>query len=436
MISPARVRKNTGVSPAVGANWQFAGTATAARDCSSDETHQLVLRFIRAFNAGKTARLDALFAEDDGDGNAATPSFQWYSTGPPGQRFGRIADDRSTLMHYFAMRHNHGERLRLLWMSHGGTAPGKGYFDFAICLTGRPQIAVWSVGYQGGEAAGTGMVLTSSGEVLTNNHVIEGATSIKVIVPSTGQSYKADVLGYSVTADTALLKLEGASGLATVRTGDSSKLRRGQLERAVGNAGGTGRLTSVTGRVTGLGRTITAGDDRDIEQLTGLIETNAAVQSGDSGGPLLDSSGRVEGMITAASESGGFYFQSVTNDAYAIPINSALKVVKQIESGRSTASMHVGGTAFLGVQISSPGYGEGAAGAVVAGVVSGSAADRAGLTTGDEITTLDGHSVTSPDGLRALLLLKHPGDKVMLTWLDQLGTQHTASVTLGSGSPQ
>src|ERR1051325_2209170 len=124
-----------------------------------------------------------------------------------------------------------------------------------------------TLGYQGGKAAGTGMVLTPSGEVLTNNHVIAGATSIKVIVPSTGRSYTAQVLGYSVASDTAVLQLQGASGLATVTTGNSAKLQRGQLVRATGNAGGTGRLVTVTGHITGLGKTITATDGQQSEQL-------------------------------------------------------------------------------------------------------------------------------------------------------------------------
>ena len=289
-----------------------------------------------------------------------------------------------------------------------------------------------NLGYQGGQAAGTGMVLTSSGEVLTNNHVIAGATSIKVIVPSTGRSYTAQVLGYSVTKDTAVLKLQNASGLATVTTGNSSTLKRGQLVRATGNAGGTGRLTTVTGRITGLGRTITATDGQQSEQLTGLIETSTPIQPGDSGGPLLDSSGKVQGMNTAASRSGGYYFQDATSDAYAIPINAALKVVKQVESGANTLAVHIGATAFLGVQIA-PGDG---GGVLIAGVVSGSTADTAGLQAGDQITAVDGHAVTSPNSLRSLLLQKHPGDQTTLTWVEASGSQHSATVTLASGPPQ
>jgi hypothetical protein len=136
------------------------------RDCTSIEVHRLGAHFVRAFDNGDIARLDRLFAADDGDGNAATPSFQWYSTGPPGARFGHAADDRSTLMRYFRARHKQGEWLKLVWMSHGGAS--NGYFDFgfhvhrqardlrrpgtfegkgaAICSERGVQMAVWSVG--------------------------------------------------------------------------------------------------------------------------------------------------------------------------------------------------------------------------------------------------------------------------------------------------
>jgi len=302
------------------------------------------------------------------------------------------------------------------------------------------------LGYQQSAAAGTGMVLTSSGRVLTNNHVIDGATAIRVRIPGSGRTYRATVVGYAVGADVALLQLAGAHGLATVQTGDSSKVRVGQAVRAVGNAGGTGVLSTAPGTVTGLGRTITAGNEQgESEQLTGLIETNAAVEPGDSGGPLLDRNGKVVGIDTAASAAGhGFFFQDAASDAYAIPINRALALVTQITSGKSSAAVHIGATAFLGVDVSSPGsFGLGglgdtpaAPGVVVAGVVPGSPADGLGLTTGDEIVAVDGSSIGSPDALRALMLRHHPGDTVTLTWSDSYGNERSGTVTLASGPPQ
>ena len=294
-----------------------------------------------------------------------------------------------------------------------------------------------TLGYRQGAAAGTGIVLTSNGEVLTNNHVIRGATNVRVVIPGTGRSYQATVVGYAVSRDVAVLQLKGASNLRTVSLGNSSNLHVGQQVTATGNAGGTGSLTSSTGRITGLGRTITASDEQNgAEQLIGLIETDATLEPGDSGGPLLDSSHRVIGMDTAASV--GFSFQTTAStDGYAIPINRALALVKQIRAGRTTATVHVGGTQFLGVQIRDVdgldfGAG-GAGGGLVAGVVSGSPANKAGLSPGDVITAIAGRTVSTSSDVLAALLTKTPGTTVQLTWVDQAGMQQTAAVTLASG---
>jgi S1-C subfamily serine protease len=299
-----------------------------------------------------------------------------------------------------------------------------------------------NLAYQGGAAAGTGMVLTSSGEVLTNNHVISGATTIKVVVPKTGHSYSARVVGYDRTADVALLQLQGASNLKTVSI-SSAKLPVGATVTALGNAGGSGSITSATGMVTGLGKSITASDDQGgSEQLTGLIETNAGIEPGDSGGPLVNSQGQVVGMDTAASS--GFGFQGVSaTDAYAIPIAKALTVAHAISSGTASATVHIGATAFLGIEVESvntPGYyggpGASASGALIAGVVSGGPAASAGLAAGDVITAINGHTVSSPPAISALVLTKKPGAKIRVVYVDQSGTSHTASVTLGSGPAQ
>ena len=296
--------------------------------------------------------------------------------------------------------------------------------------------------YQGNAAAGTGMVLTSSGEVLTNNHVISGATSIKVIVPTTNHSYKARVVGYDRTADVALLQLQSASNLKTVAI-SSADLPVGTAVTALGNAGGDGKITSAAGTVTGLGKAITASDAGGAsEQLTGLIETNAGVQPGDSGGPLVNRQGQVVGMDTAASAHFGFQNVSAT-DAYAIPIAKALTIAHAISSGKASSTVHIGATAFLGIEVESdtPGYGNGgpgasASGALIASVVSGGPAASAGLAAGDVITAIDGHTISSPSAIPALVLTKKPGAKISVAYLDQSGTSQTASVTLGSGPPQ
>jgi S1-C subfamily serine protease len=291
------------------------------------------------------------------------------------------------------------------------------------------------LGYQQGAAAGTGIVLTSDGEVLTNNHVIRGSTSVRVTIPQTGRSYTAKVVGYDVADDVALLQLNGASNLRTASLGDSTKLHVGDNVTATGNAGGTGKLSSATGRITGLGKTITAGDEQNgSEQLTNLIETNADLQPGDSGGPLFDSSHHVIGMNTAASV--GFSFQTTSaTDAYAIPIKKALGLVNQIRSGQATARVHIGGTPFLGVSISDAGdaFGDSPSGGLVGAVVPGSPADKAGLSPGDVIVGLGGKTVASSSGLLNALLVKTPGTTVSVTWVDGFGNQQTASVTLANG---
>jgi S1-C subfamily serine protease len=301
-------------------------------------------------------------------------------------------------------------------------------------LIGTGVVAIdTKLGYESGEAAGTGMVLTSSGEVLTNNHVIEGATSITVVVPGTTHRYTARVVGYDVSDDVAVLKLANASSLRTISVA-AKTVKIGDAVTAVGNAGGTGKLISAKGTVTGLGRTITASDDNgSSEQLSGLIETNANVRAGDSGGPLENASGRVVGMDTAASTTGGPFASYGTVDAYAIPISKALSVAKAITSGKASTTIHVGATAFLGVQVASGGYGSGA---VVAGVVPGGPAADAGLVAGDVITAIDGHGVTSPSDVQSIMLTETPGATVSVTYTDQTGSTQTTTVTLAGGPAQ
>jgi S1-C subfamily serine protease len=307
----------------------------------------------------------------------------------------------------------------------------------------RSQAAVTSTGvvnittglaYDNGVAAGTGMVITGSGRVLTNNHVIRGATAIRVTDPATSRSYGATVVGYSVTGDVAVLQLKNASRLHTVSIGDSSHVRIGQPVTALGNAGGAGGAPArATGRVTGLNQAITVSDSTGgaRARLTNLIRIDAALEPGDSGGPLLDSSGRVIGMDTAASV--GFEFTS-TNQGYAIPIDRALSVVDQIVARRGSATVHVGATPFLGVRLAS--YREGlGAGVFVDGVAPGKPADRAGVAAGSMITRVDGHEVSSPDELQALLLRHKAGDSVGLRWIDPAGAMHSQSIKTASGPP-
>jgi S1-C subfamily serine protease len=288
-----------------------------------------------------------------------------------------------------------------------------------------------------GEAAGTGIVLTSSGEILTNNHVIDGATSIAVTDVGNGQTYQATVTGYDATHDIAVLKLKGASGLTTASLGDSGKVSVGSKVVAVGNAGGRGGTPSVAeGQVTGLNKQITAVDQGSgtSETLTGVIRTNADIQPGDSGGPLLNTAGQVIGMDTAASsaQTASATGQPAAIQAFAIPINQAVDTAKQIEAGKASATVHIGATAFLGVGVSSQG-GSQVNGALIAGTVPGGAAAGAGIVAGDVITAVGGTAVTSANGLRDALTAHQPGDTVKVTWETQAGQTQSAGVVLGSG---
>jgi S1-C subfamily serine protease len=326
------------------------------------------------------------------------------------------------------------------WALNGGGATATVLTTAQIAAKTNPAVVdvLSTLGLQGGAAAGTGIVLTSSGEVLTNNHVIDGATSVKVRDVGNGQTYTAAVVGYDASHDIAVLQLKGASGLATATLGNSSKVSVGEKVVAVGNAGGQDGTPSVaTGRVTGLGQSITASDASSgtSEQLTGLIRTNAGIQPGDSGGPLLNAYGQVIGLNTAASSGSGNQLSSSTaTQAFTVPINEAVSIARQIEAGSSTATVHVGPTAFLGVAVTSgvPGLPASAA-AEVAGVGRNSAAANAGLTAGDAITSLGGHSITSPAQIRSVLTAHHPGDRIGITWTDQGGQSHTATVVLSTG---
>ena len=287
-----------------------------------------------------------------------------------------------------------------------------------------------------GRGAGTGMLLTSSGEVLTNNHVIEGATKIEVSITGRSGTYAATVVGVDIKDDVALLQVQGVSGLPTVTLGDSSDLVLGQEVVAIGNALGQGGSPSVTeGTVSALDRSITVGDGQgDAEHLTGLIQMDAPIQPGDSGGPLVNSSGRVVGMITAAAR--GNFGQSPSNVGFAIPSNDALGIVEQIRTGNETPAIIIGPTGFLGVGVQDLDSETAArlglnvtSGALVLSVRPGAPAESAGITPRSVITSIDGQRVSSADALGTAIYRHDPGEQIRVTWVDRSGT-HSATVRL------
>lgn len=286
-----------------------------------------------------------------------------------------------------------------------------------------------SVDYGSGQAAGTGMILTSNGEILTNHHVVAGATAITVQVVSIGKTYRAAVIGYDSIHDVAVLQLENASGLTTIKPDTSGDVQVGDKVTGVGNANGDGGAASAAaGTVSALNQSITVQSDSGgaSERLSGLIKVSADIIPGDSGGALYDSESEVIGMNTAASSG------SVTVSGYAVPIAQALAIAQQIEDGDETSTIHIGSTAFLGVQMAQSAYGE-SNGALVAGTVNGSAAEAAGITRGSTITAFNGSAISSAAQLSKAVAEVDAGKSVDVSWTDLSGTSHTATVTLQAG---
>ena len=286
------------------------------------------------------------------------------------------------------------------------------------------------LGFENAEAAGTGIVLDADGEVLTNNHVIEGATEIEVTVVATGKTYTATVVGTDPSDDVAVLQLARASGLAVAPLGDSSTVKVGDAVVGIGNAGGTGRPTTSAGSVLSLGQTITATDQfgANAETLHNLIEISAQLQPGQSGGPLYDAGGKVVGIDSAGSTGGRFRMRSASGTGYAIAINDALSIVRQIERHQASDKITIGTPPMLGVSARDAAGG----GAVVSGVTDDTPAAKIGLQAGDVIVAVDGTKIGSVNDLTTVLHAHKAGDKVSVTW-KRGGASKTASAALIPG---
>jgi S1-C subfamily serine protease len=295
-----------------------------------------------------------------------------------------------------------------------------------------------------GEGAGTGMLISGSGEVLTNNHVVENADTISVEIGGNGSSHSAKVIGYDMRDDVALLKVDGVSGLDTIPVGNPDNVVVDDPIVVVGNAlGRGGDPSSTSGTVTGVDRQITAtdSDGSNAETLTNLIQVQADVQPGDSGGAVVDSSGKVIGMTTAASTNGFRFREDAAGVGFAIRIDKALSIAKQIQNGQEVDGVHVGARALLGVAIqdsSQSGRDGGASssgGAVVTSVGSDTPASSAGIEQGDVITAIDNTTVRSSNDLQDALNAYHPDDKVKVTWTDGSGNSKSETVKLIEGPP-
>jgi len=327
--------------------------------------------------------------------------------------------------------------------------------------------------YASETAEGTGMILSPSGLVLTNNHVIDGATEVKVsLADDASQTYTARVVGDDSVDDIALLQLTRASNLATVSFGDSSQVRVGTPVLALGDAEGRGHVTPAPGEISGLDRSIQASDEgsNTVEDLNHMLQTNAQIRQGDSGGALANNAGQVIGMITAASTGPGG--QPGGTMGFAIPIDTALAIARQIASDRPSSTVYIGLPGFLGVEVAQsnstnprqqaaderrydnnqpgapglpacvadgqqPGVPDRIApvgtGALILGVLCGTAAQSKGLAPGDVIISVDGQAITTPNSLTTITARYHPGDVVFVGWEAANGSRHTARIVLGKG---
>lgn len=323
--------------------------------------------------------------------------------------------------------------------------PGSGSSNLgtsAIAAKVSPAIVDINTTVGTSQAAGTGMIISSSGEILTNNHVIAQSSSITVSVQGRSQSYTAHLVGADVAQDIAVIQIDQAvTGLPTVKFASSSSLKVGDTVVALGNALGRGGSPNVTtGQVTALDQTITANEGgNQSETLSGLIESDAVIYEGDSGGALVNSSGQVVGMITAGQAQG---FRSAgSNVGYAIASDTALSIVNRIRAHENASDLTYGQSAFLGVQVQTLDAATAAqlglnvsSGALVVAVVGGSPAESAGLTRNSVITNLGGTAVTSADTLGPAIRAHQSGDQVSVTWVNSSGS-HTATVTLGGVNP-
>ena len=332
--------------------------------------------------------------------------------------------------------------------SSGAKLSGQAKATAAKVTTGLVDITA-TLGDEGASDAGTGMVLTKNGLVLTNNHVIAGETSLSVRDIDSGTTYSASVVGYDLSQDVAVLQLTGASGLATVKFANSSKVKIGEKVLGIGNAGGVGGQPSVvTGTITGKDKSASIdGGPSGSENLTSLLASNADIEPGDSGGPLVNSAGKVVGMDTAAGSGvDGFSSSNAPTRAFSIPSNELQKIVKIAKSGKSSGDVHVGATGFLGIEVAKSGtyyfYENGSSstttpvsGAQIVGLVPGGPSTGV-LSTGDVITSINGAAITNAADVTKAITDLSVGSKVRLGITTPAGSTSTVEVTLGSGPPQ
>jgi putative serine protease PepD len=275
-----------------------------------------------------------------------------------------------------------------------------------------------------GVAEGSGVILTADGAVLTNNHVVEGSSGTISVTLNDGSEHTATVVGTSPSYDLAVLRMQGVSGLTAATLGRSADLQVGQQVVAIGSPQGlTGTVT--TGIVSALNRTVGVQGDNGQAVVYNGLQTDAPINQGNSGGPLVNLDGQVIGINSAIATAG--QSSGSIGLGFTIPIDQARRVAQEIlDTGSATKPV-------LGVQggQETPQQAESGSGATVAAVQDGSAAANAGLAAGDVVTKVGNARVQDFSDLVAQIGAQTPGGKVTLT-VERGGQQRTVDVTLGS----
>jgi S1-C subfamily serine protease len=288
-----------------------------------------------------------------------------------------------------------------------------------------------------GRVWGSGVVINADGDILTNNHVVAGAASISVRISQ--RDYRATVAATDLRDDLALVRAAGAADLPVVTWGDSAALGVGQAVYAVGNGKGDCATPRATrGTIGALSRRTVIADELngDSLRLSGLILSRVAVEPGYSGGALVNDRSEVVGILVAGH---GEQPCDCYDRAFAIPSNKARAIATEMQAGRGSAAVHIGGTASLGVAAASSVSASVATyltGALITYLVPGSAAERLGLHLGEQIVSIGGRGVHSALELAEVLQTYRPGERVELAWIDGDGQSRSASAVLGSGPPQ
>jgi S1-C subfamily serine protease len=288
----------------------------------------------------------------------------------------------------------------------------------------------------GAHSSASGLLLTPSGEVLTSNHAIVGATEITVRAGDSGPSFAATVRGYDPAADVAVLDLADASGLPTVRLGDSATIASGESVVAIGRAAAaTDDVTTQAGTITALHQQIeagTAGAPAGLETLRDMLAFDAPTRPSDTGGAIADARGNVVAMITTAADGLRFRQQAAADASFAVPIDTVIGIADRIDAGASTADIHVGTGVTLGATFAATGDG---AAVYASGVQPGSGAAAAGIAPGAVIVTIDGTSIATPADVATALNPHRPGQTAHVSWIDHAGVAYTSAVALVAGPP-